>query len=462
MKFAKIFMRFELTIGKRGGLDKKEMLMLHAKDPIDTFEKEKKEWISRLEKWKKECLSLRNIYPGLTYFTINEARHVIVNMDQILLSNYECRDDLAFKYVLPYFQRLDYSLQNISPIIDEWTKQSEEKEESLQFLGKLFSKTWSNSKNNETAPDCFAKVDTLCREHVLICKETTTEEEVECLLLRTFLCTKEDKTQNARTPLYCLVWPEKLAMTTVTKVTVLLRRMLLSQSELRQMHPYLFVVISSNQENEVAITLQQFKRTFNANETSLNVEDILYIEQWKSFLTEKVDRKPFVQLYTSKNVGMGKTWKIKHDIKSKKLERIYMRFNSSIIDWDFIVNTFWQYLPCQFNNISKTASQQDETKERTKDDLVVYHLDISSCVGKEINDFLFQLFFHVNPNMAFFIEIPSKFDSLQGTAADILYTLFPKPRFPTIDVNKDNNPFQFGREAQYCIINGLKNSKLTT
>ncbi|ETO01648.1 hypothetical protein RFI_35792 [Reticulomyxa filosa] len=155
-------------------------------------------------------------------------------------------------------------------------------------------------------------------EHVLICKETTTEEEVECLLLRTLLCTKEDKKQNAQTPLHCLVWPEKLAKRTSTKVVKLLQHMLLSQSELRQMHPYLFVVIPSNQENEVAVTLQQFKCTFDTNETSLNVEYTLYAKQWDSFLTEKVNRKPFVQLYKSENVGMGKTWKIKHDIEEKK------------------------------------------------------------------------------------------------------------------------------------------------
>ncbi|ETO07612.1 hypothetical protein RFI_29781 [Reticulomyxa filosa] len=100
-------------------------------------------------------------------------------------------------------------------------------------------------------------------------------------------------------------------------------------------------------------------------------------------------------------------------------------------------------------------------KKRTKDDLVVYHLDISSCVGKEMNDFLFQLLylqhidtdgcsFHVNPNMAFFIEIPSKFD-LFSKASDILYTLFPRPKFLTVDVNETNNPFQLGKEEQYCI-----------
>ncbi|ETN99867.1 hypothetical protein RFI_37601, partial [Reticulomyxa filosa] len=305
----------------------------------------------------------------------------------------------------------------------------------------------------------FAKVSNLYKllgmiprsEHVLICKETTTEEEVECLLLRALLCTKKDNKKNSQTPLYCLVEPEKLALRTSTKVIKLLQHMLLSQSELRQMSIFIF-------------TLQHFERKSKEVIVLLHMEDSLYMKEWRSFLTERINRKPFVQLYKSENAGMGKTWRIRHDIEEeKKLEEIYVRFNGSTIDWDSTINKFWQHHPCQFNNDSKMDNQEIVTKKkRSKDDLVVYHLDISSCVGKEMNNFLFQLLylqhidtdgcsFHVNPNMAFFIEIPSKFDSFPGTAADVLYTLFPRSKFPTVDVNKDNNPFQFGKEAQYCI-----------
>ncbi|ETN99984.1 hypothetical protein RFI_37474, partial [Reticulomyxa filosa] len=413
--------------------------------------------------------------------------------DQISLCDCGCWDGLVSKYILPYFQRLDHSLQNVSKIVDEWKTLLKKKEEPLQSLGQLSSKILINSKNNETAPYCLTNVSPLCRgepnliiqskkgfakvsnlykclkmiprsEHVLICKETTTEEEVECLLLRTLLCTKKDNKQNSQIPLYCLVGPEKLAMRTSTKVIKLLQHMLLSQSELRQMHSYLFVMFSSNGENEIAVTLQHFERKSKEVIALLHMEDSLYMKEWRSFLTERSNRKPFVQLYKSEDVGMGKTWKIKHDIeKEEKLERIYVRFNSSTIDWDSTINKFWQHHPCQFNNDSKMDNQEIVTKKkRSKDDLVVYHLDISSCVNKEMNDFLFQLLylqhidtdgrsFHVNPNMAFFIEIPSKFDSFSETAADVLYTLFPSSNFPTVDVNKDNNPFQFGKEEQYCI-----------
>ncbi|ETO34225.1 hypothetical protein RFI_02870, partial [Reticulomyxa filosa] len=363
---------------ERGGRDKKEKLTLQAKDPIETFEKEKKEWDDRLSKWKEECLSLRNNYPGLTYFTMNEAQHLIVKMDQISSYDCGCWDGLASKSILPYFQRLDHSLQNIATIIDEWKTLLKENKEPLQSLGKLSLKILSNSKNNETAPDCLTQVRPLCRgkpnlviqfekgfikvsslykllgmiprsEHVLICKETTTEEEVECLLLRTLLCTKKDN-------------KPKIHKRHLIK---LLQHMLLSQSELRQMHPYLFVVISSNKENEVAVTLQQFECKSKELIALLNMEDSLYMKEWRSFLMERMNRKPFVQLYMSEDVGMGKTWKIKHDIeKEQKLERINIRFNSSTIDWDSTVNTFWQHHPCQFDE--KMATK----KKRSKDDLV--------------------------------------------------------------------------------------------
>ncbi|ETO11161.1 hypothetical protein RFI_26215 [Reticulomyxa filosa] len=128
-------------------------------------------------------------------------------------------------------------------------------------------------------------------------------------------------------------------------------------------------------------------------------------------------------------------------IKSKvnKYEGLILQFGRTCLPFVQLYNSD--------GDIEKEEKLDLCEKRRTKDDLVVYHLDISSCVGKEMNDFLFQLLhlqhidtdccsFHVNPDMAFFIEIPAKLDSFQYTAADILYTLFPKSEFPTI--NKHN------------------------
>ncbi|ETO11373.1 hypothetical protein RFI_26003, partial [Reticulomyxa filosa] len=266
--------------------------------------------------------------------------------------------------------------------------------------------------------------------------------------------------------------PEKLAKKTQAKVVKLLQRMLLQYSESQRVKQYLFAVVSSDMDSDVAGVLRLFQPgcTFDESIHTFDVEEELYTKQLSLFLRDKSNRKPFIQLYASNNIGMGKTWKIQEDIKEcqkeRKLENICVRFNSSAIDWKWTVNTFWQYHPCKFdqtledntNNIRKKKNQTASPE----DTLVIYHLDISPCINQDMNDFLFQLLylqhidtdcssFHVNPNMAFFIEIPSQFDSLEGNAKDILYTLFPKSNFPMIAVDEFNNPFYFGKKAQYCI-----------
>ncbi|ETN99960.1 hypothetical protein RFI_37508, partial [Reticulomyxa filosa] len=96
------------------------------------------------------------------------------------------------------------------------------------------------------------------------------------------------------------------------------------------------------------------------------------------------------------------------------------------------------------------------------DCIIVYHLDVSSCVNLNINGLFFQLFFlqhidthpssfHVNPNMIFFVELPSKFDNVQDTPHNILYTLFSEIKFPLISADKASNPFLYKEKAQYCL-----------
>ncbi|ETN98803.1 hypothetical protein RFI_38684, partial [Reticulomyxa filosa] len=99
---------------------------------------------------------------------------------------------------------------------------------------------------------------------------------------------------------------------------------------------------------------------------------------------------------------MGKTWKIKHDTEilrqntTKHVEEICVQFNSSDIDWEQIVYILWQYYLLQ--------DKQDYVKYSKENCIIVYHLDVSSCVSKNINDFFFQLFFlqHIDTNSSCF------------------------------------------------------------
>ncbi|ETO07864.1 hypothetical protein RFI_29527 [Reticulomyxa filosa] len=438
---------------EQGGRNKIGDLILQTKDSTECFGNCKQEWINELDKWKSFCVELRYNYPGLTYFTMNEAQHLIEMINQILKLDEQYRDAFISKYILPYFRRLDYGLQDASKMLNEWKGMSDK--EPLKSLGKIVSTIWKNSSNNKIISGRNAQITSLCQGKPNLIISMNKKNLLQFWIY------------NTQVSLYCLVWPEKLAMKTQAKAIKLLQRMLLHQCKLQQVQWYLFAVVSSNMENDVAVALRLFQSefTFNESNASIDVEEALYTKQLDSFLNDKSNRKPFVQLYKSEHIGMGKTWRIQEDIKEyqkeRKLEKIYVRFNSSDIDWELIVNTFWPYHSCKLDNLDNIRNLQTSISQ-LKDALVVYHLDISSCVNEDMNDFLFQLLylqhidtdcssFYMNPNMAFFVEIPSQFHSLEDTANNVLYTLFPESNFPTIIVDEVSNPFQLGNEAQNCI-----------
>ncbi|ETN98871.1 hypothetical protein RFI_38616, partial [Reticulomyxa filosa] len=118
----------------------------------------------------------------------------------------------------------------------------------------------------------------------------------------------------------------------------------------------------------------------------------LYRNQWTNNRVHDISTEPpWIQLYTSEQVAMGKSTLIQRDIQrireihtTKTVHEICVAFNSKDIDWVTIMNRFWSHHPCV-----------DIDEENT---FIVYHLNISSCVSKEINDFLFELLFlqHIN------------------------------------------------------------------
>ncbi|ETO20523.1 hypothetical protein RFI_16697 [Reticulomyxa filosa] len=257
--------------------NKQKKLILQAKGSIETFKNNRIEWIDGLNKWKKDCLHCEII----TWSCLFHNECTIFNWKNLSISLFDLwmLGWFSFQIYFALFPTTSSILQSISKITDEW----KENKQPLQSLGKLSSKILSNSKTMKL-PLCrnkpnliiehmkgFAKVSNLYKclkmiprsEHVLICKETTTEEKVECLLLRTLLCTKKNNKQNART--HCIV-SEKLT-----------KEFRANQSELRQMYPYLFVIFSSNRENEIAVTLQQFE--CKEVIALLHIEDSLYMKE---------------------------------------------------------------------------------------------------------------------------------------------------------------------------------------
>ncbi|ETO09019.1 hypothetical protein RFI_28368, partial [Reticulomyxa filosa] len=485
---------------EKGGISFRDKLMLAASDSTSIFESKKDNWVKILNQWNKACIELRHEYPCLAYFTMNEIQHLVKDLDYIVAHEIQYWDILASKYIVPFLQRLDYQLQDASQVLREWKNQNSEGMRSLQELGRIFSKVWMKSKNNEKAPNSFSILSSLKAgrpnlviakqenklfsmlslyesiglvpraEHVLLCKETTTEEEVECLILRALLYVSAMGDINVKTPLYCLVWPEKLQTRTLEKVVSLFQKHFFEPSRSQQTHFYLFAVVSSNRNNALSYSLREFEwNVFGQNSREFDTSETLYSQKLNILPTSTPDHPVYrIQLYESTNVGMGKSWAIQRDIrvlkkKIKKVQSVCIRFNGGDIDWEGIVKTLWKYHPCQLNNASQETIVDVEERvndlKYSKDNWIVYHLDVSSCVNKDINDFFFQLLylqhidtmncsFHVNPNMAFFIEIPSKVDTFQGMLHSFFYILFFKLRFP---VKSKIPSFNVGDKGQLSI-----------
>ncbi|ETO05979.1 hypothetical protein RFI_31416, partial [Reticulomyxa filosa] len=226
--------------------------------------------------------------------------------------------------------------------------------------------------------------------------------------------------------------------------------------------PYLLVIISASPNNVLCHALLPFRfhRPISlSTQTAQSIFSQMYYNDWTSFVDQKdVNKKSFVQLYTSKRVGMGKSYKIRKD-SQKTSQHVCIAFNSEDIEWKFLVHNFWRYHPSQANlAIAPNRKISDH-------DIITFHLDLSSSISTEINNFLFELLFlqhintgqnilecfHVNHNMAFFIEIPSKLSIDKQTPQQLLYTLFGPIAFPILDVNTENNPYVYGEEAQYAL-----------
>ncbi|ETO11063.1 hypothetical protein RFI_26313 [Reticulomyxa filosa] len=300
-------------------------------------------------------------------------------------------------------------------------------------------------------------------EHILICKENTTEEEIECLLFRSIISAKRlhgdmnwevaPKQTNLQPPLYCLMWPEVLPLETLERVTELFHTLLLSDKALTELKETLYLLVTPNQ------LIQQ-----------------LYCNNLRTFALQNVplNRRPFVQLYVSDQIGIGKSFKIGQDIAAirefnPKVQDVRVAFNSSTIDWKSVMEGFWRYHPCTNEkkvqeNLSAIESKCSKLNYSV-DSLIVYHLDISSCVSVSMDTFLFELLFlqhvniplntvmevqcfHVNSNMAFLIEMPVQLLDVDHDYKQLLRTVFSLAKFPIVDVSKETNPYIFGPEAK--------------
>ncbi|ETN98694.1 hypothetical protein RFI_38798, partial [Reticulomyxa filosa] len=174
-----------LDYWEKGGRLETLSFKLPANESIQNFATCKKQWKTLSDKWKKECRGLRKSYIALAYFTMNEAQSLIQSFKSICSFEDGYRDILASKFILP----------------------NGDHNGLLKKLGAILTSIWNKSKDNTNVSSEHLKISTLKRgqpnlfiskdngqlnivinlfqslvmlpraEHVLICKETTTEEE---------------------------------------------------------------------------------------------------------------------------------------------------------------------------------------------------------------------------------------------------------------------------------------------
>ncbi|ETO03184.1 hypothetical protein RFI_34224 [Reticulomyxa filosa] len=506
----------QATFWKKGGRQETDKLHLSVAEPMEVFKDLYSEWKNRLEEWQKECVILRKEYPILNYFAFNEVRCLSKKLNDIVSCDQKYhRQIFCSKFIVPFLQRIDSNLSDILSFVEKWKFEAAEGNRALIQFGVVFSDIWTNLKHSSNAYrnislcgleygkpnliiqtfdkmlsvlELFKNVGVTPRiEHILICKENTTEEEIECLLFRAITSADRFHQKQAilHPSLYCLMWPEKLPLETLERVTKLFHTLLLSQKALNELKrtPYLLAVMSTSLNNMLSQKLNPFRlsqRIAMDEQTPNLLIQQLYCNDLQTFASQNPsinrNNKPFVQLYISDQIGMGKSFKIEQDVAlirsiNPKVQAVRIAFNSSAIDWNIIMEGFWRYHPCTIGEQVQKNITDIENKcldlNYHAENLVVYHLDISSCVSDSMNTFLFELLFlqhinttlnvlasqcfHVNTNMAFLVEMPFKLNGSNSDHKKVLHTIFSLSKLPIIKVSKETNPYVFGPEAQFAI-----------
>ena len=184
-------------------------------------------------------------------------------------------------------------------------------------------------------------------EHLLICQNTTSAEEIEAMIFR---CIHATTRHSKIPPLYCLIYPEDLDPGVLDATINIFNNRLLSPKALEQTTkiPYAFSVISADSENRLSQMLVQFKLTQSIQlqkEECTNLLKHLFHDNLHQFAQYNpfISAKPFVQLYTSAEVGMGKSFVIQDQVKQCKATYIRIPFNGAEVDLDFLVQRLWSY-----------------------------------------------------------------------------------------------------------------------
>ena len=436
----------------------------------------------RVLRWSEYILGLRNESHLFNYFTINQIRLIISDLnkykkqkDNFFLNSY---NELGFQELLSQFHFIRPDLKDniLRKIIDDsWQIINENSDEALLAFKKYFNnndimniydKSRIINKNYEIAngrPNLlitkerseaiFATLNlyyssssknVILAHQILVCNKSLSAEDVFIFVFRCLQNEKRFKYHRVHSiPVYCLLFPEDLDIDVLDETVSIFNQYLLSKNQ-KTVH-YSLMVISCIENNALCHRLTSYRTTL-----SLNTSDDICSNLFNGSNDNDILRnnKLFVQLYKSNCVGLGKSYMIKQmttKIQRNKKDLIRIPFNSPDIDLDFVVERLYK---CYDGN------------KRIK---IIYHIDISSSATDSINYVLFSLLFlryirtprdrifSVKNDIAFFIELPTDLASLKyKTIKKEFYMLHSPMIYPQRIINNKTNPFHMNDNAHYA------------
>ncbi|ETO16946.1 hypothetical protein RFI_20392, partial [Reticulomyxa filosa] len=465
---------------------------------VAEFERLDKEWEDCLNKWKSDVSQLRQKHPGLTFFTGRDMRFLCDCLQShFSMENKEKYTGLIaskIAYIHP-----DISMAQINEAIDAktvwWISETErffvtkkkkknkswnvENDNELEQLGKMlknFESYWTRqptlscSRNvkrlEQGKPNLYICETNKVLEYlvklflsqqqqpianrVIFCDQSTSVEQLECFLIRSN-CQALHNSKETKA-LYCLALPEQLQPSVQRDLLRMLQ--LYTQTSLS-----LFAIITTNNQCIVAEALLPFRDRepliLEQAECRSFYSTIFCSEL--SVFRENTSNAPFVQVFLSKSECVGKSHTIAKIAKSLQLTcdecLVHLPLNTTVADVDFIVDRL-------------LSAPQTDGK-------LVFHINISSQAGQDVNIIMFQLLvlrhltksdgtcFRVCKNHMFLVELPTELSNTHKKTrlTDVLKWLYffgdgvkdlAMPFFEVLDQLKDEQPLY-----QSYIINKL-------
>ncbi|ETO22335.1 hypothetical protein RFI_14861 [Reticulomyxa filosa] len=399
------------------------------------FEQINENWKNYLNEWEIKINRCRRDYPCLLFLTVNDMRflcdHIkeykqsadnskkqgLLNLITSKLSNWKSENELE-----RLGQFLSIFLVAFRPTS---TKESSAKKNVLNMAALIFIYLLFVNINNVIVVHLFE-----CWKKVLFCEQTTTIEQLECFLFRA-------TPSGFAASLHCLVQPELLS---VPVQQVLIVKLLKCMT-----HPNgLLAVITTNIQSIVSQYLIEYRGTdipLLTREEKLQFYGGIFCGTFDEYKKHK-KKVPFVQVYISKHECVGKSYLISGLANQLRLPHhfVHIPFNSSVVDRDFVVDKFVRSQSTNtltvhsfhpfinliffflFNILLMLSLKQKKKKKK------MFHINISSQAGPDVNTLLFQLLvlrhltasngesFFVRSNHAFIVELPTELcNTLQKT-----------------------------------------------